>query len=529
MSSLHTVRVIVTAYDQSNHPFDGWVTAKLGVPIESTATLNEYVTQLQVQRAEFVEGIGILEIIPSTLLGDDSYYVFQIVRKTPETVLLEAAASVPDEDCELADLVDLNEYNLTTGNLSTTGLNLKSSDKQKFNKLINEVRLAKVSFKETSDALIAETEAVSSQLSTLQADVDDIKALRDTVLEAVATLTSHTEAITSIQTSLTNHETHLNNIDTSITAINQQLSNNYSFITTTQITNLFTETPSEPEYYSHYLFFVSGQSNASGSGNQGASRGYAVGSFGYSYDWKANSSTYGRYIPVKDPVYAGGGDSAWPWFCDKFYALTGKTPLIVNIASGGACVTTFAGTTTTNSWANDGIGTLRASRGPVILDALNRAKVDSFQYRVGGILWCQGCAEGGRITNGYVTANDYKQATKDIWAWTRNVIGKVYAVPVFVSQIGWSSGCFTGSNAANVYAGYEAVQNAQVELCNDASLNAFMGFDQAKNFYDPQNYRMDSGGIHYTQEGYKEMGEALAVKAVQVLNIELLPTVEEGD
>ena len=95
-------------------------------------------------------------------------------------------------------------------------------------------------------------------------------------------------------------------------------------------------------------------------------------------------------------------------------------------------------------------------------------------------------------------------------------------------SLGWSSGCFTGSNAASVYAGYQAVQNAQVELCNDASLNAFMGFDQAKNFYDPQNYRMDSGGIHYTQEGYKEMGEALAVKAVQVLNIELLPNVQEN-
>lgn len=513
-NSLHTVRVIATAYDQSNSPFDGYITAKLGTPIESTEIANQYVTQLQVQRASFVEGTGVLELIPNELLGDNSFYVIQIVRNSPRSTLLEAAVTIPDEeDCLLSDLLDLEEYNLSAGNMSTNGMCLSKSDRKKIESILNEVRLAKVAFNETSTALIEETETVRQELTSLQTTVtnhenilNQFVELKPTLLAALDTVSQHTSQISTLNSEI------------------EALQTKYDFITNSKIDSLFDMTYSEPDYYSYYMFIVSGQSNASGSGNQGATRGRMQSSYGLLYDWNPNRNTYNTFIPLKDPCYPGSGDSAWPAFCDRFYALTGKIPIIVNIASGGAAVTTFAGTTTTNSWANDGVGTLRTSRGPIIVDAIKRLKIDSLQCKIAGILWCQGCAEGGRITNGYVTANDYKQATKDIWAWTRNVAG--YSLPVFVSQIGWSSGCFTGANAANVYAGYQAVQNAQVELCNN-ELNVFMGFDQAKNFYDANNYRMDSGGIHYSQEGYTEMGIALAEKAVQVLGIELLPEITE--
>lgn len=505
-NSLHTVRVIATAYDQSNNPFNGYITAKLGTPIESTEVANEYVTQLQVQKADFIDGTGILELIPNELLGDDSFYVIQIVRNTPKAVLLESTAVIPDqENCLLSDLVDLEEYNLSAGAMSTSGINLSKADKKKIEGILNEVRLAKVAFAE----LTSETEAVREEVSQLQSDVDRLLALEPTVQEAVQTLSNTVETVS-------NHASQLTSLTSQVNALAEQ----QSFISNDYISQLFSTVPSYPEYYSHYLFIVSGQSNATGSGNQYASRGYMHSTYGLKYDWKSSSSTYGQFIPMNDPVYPGGGDSAWPAFCNKFYALTGKTPIIVSIASGGASVTTFTGTTTTNSWANDGVGILRTSRGPVIADAIKRLKIDSLQCKIAGILWCQGCAEGGRIANGYVTAEDYKEATLDVWSWTREVAG-VYDLPVFVSQIGWSSGCFTGARAAEVYNGYQAVQDAQVELCNE-NLNVFMGFDGAKDFYDQQNYRMDSGGIHYSQEGYTEMGISLAEKVVQVLDIDLL-------
>ena len=498
MSSLHTVKVLISAYDQSNQPFSGYATAKLGVPITSTDTLNEYVTQLQVQRANFADGNCVLELIPSTLLSDDSYYVFQIVRNTPETVLLEAAAVVPDEDCIFSDLVDISEYNLTIGGLTTDGINLKASDKHKVNKLINEIRLAKVAFNESSEALIAKT----SEIANIE------------------------ENITNIQESIPPIITRIESLESSLTTINNKFSTSYSFITNSEISELFVDVPQTSEYFSYYLFIASGQSNASGSGNQGKTRGYMQSSYGLSYDWSSSSDTYDHFIPMKDPNYPGSGDSAWPAFCNRFYELTGKIPIILNIASSGAAVTTFAGTTTTNSWAQDGVGTLRTSREPVIANCLRRLKIDGLQAKIGGILWCQGCSEGGRIANGYVTAAQYKEATRDVWNWTRNVAG-IYDLPVFLSQIGWASGCFTGSNAATVHAGYEAVQNAQIELCSNLD-NVFLGFDQAKNFYDPENYRMDSSGIHYTQEGYTEMGEALADAVIRVLSIDLLETEQEG-
>lgn len=522
MSTLHTVRVIASAFDQSNAPFDGIITAKLGAPIESTEVANEYVTQVKVQEASFTEGLGVLELIPNDLLGDNSFYVIQIVRNSPRAVLLEAAVVVPDQDpCLLSDLIDLSEYNLSEGTLSTSGIGMNSSSRRRFENLLNEVRLAKVAFNETSATLVEETETVRQELADLKSN--EIASLQTAVTNHETTLSQFVELKPTLLAALDTVSQHTSQIS----ALNDEveaLQTKYAFITNSKIDSLFDMIYSEPDYYSYYMFIVSGQSNASGSGNQGATRGRMQSSYGLLYDWNPNSSTYNTFIPLRDPCYPGSGDSAWPAFCDRFYALTGKIPIIVNIASGGAAVTTFAGTTTVNSWANDGVGTLRTSRGPVIIDAIKRLKVDSLQCKVAGILWCQGCSEGGRITNGYITVNDYKQATKDVWAWTRNVAG--YSLPIFVSQIGWSSGCFTGANAAANYAGYEAVQNAQIELCN-SELNVFMGFDQAKNFYDTSNYRMDSGGIHYTQEGYTEMGIALAEKAVQVLGIELLPEATE--
>lgn len=255
------------------------------------------------------------------------------------------------------------------------------------------------------------------------------------------------------------------------------------------------------------VFIVAGQSNAAGYGSYTLTASSDYGEF---YDWNSNSQTYRQFVGLADPVYISVLGSAWPWFADRFYSLSGRKSIIVNIANGGSSVTTYDGSTTTNTWANDGVGILRSSRESVLKNLCIDLNQSNKKYRIAGILWCQGEAEAGRIYSniGNITADDYKIATISVWQWLRTICNN-QNLPVIVSQIGYSDSCFTDSNRKNAY---EQIQTAQDEL---SSLpNVYMGFTGAKNFYDSNGNRVHmSDTIHYDEAGYKLMGEALAAKA----------------
>ena len=270
----------------------------------------------------------------------------------------------------------------------------------------------------------------------------------------------------------------------------------------------WTEWPEDldPEIWD--VFVVAGQSNAVGTGSYTLTASSEYGEF---YNWKSSSPTYRQFIPLADPVYVSSRGGAWPWFADKYYAVTSRRCIILNIGSGGSAVTDYG--TTTNTWANNGYGTLRSSRAVVMANAMADLKADGRKFRIAGMLWCQGEAEGGRIYAGQVDVEDYKAGTIDIWSWFRTKL-RNQNLPIIVSQIGYSSGCF--SNASRK-AAYEQVQTAQTELC-DSQANVYIGFTGAKNFYDENGNAIHmSDGIHYDEAGYKMMGEALAVKAVDVV------------
>lgn len=257
-----------------------------------------------------------------------------------------------------------------------------------------------------------------------------------------------------------------------------------------------------------YLFIVAGQSNAVGYGAD-ANGGYeSAADVAQFWAWDEDPALL---KPLKDPVYKSVKGSAWPAFCRRFFELTGRKVYILNVASGGAAVTD-GGYTTANTWADNAYGTLRATARTQFEALKAHLERQQLPFEIGGLLWCQGEAEGGRIAAGTVSAQEYVDGTLDVFAFFRELTGKA-TLDVFVSKIGFSTTTLAPGTPA--HEGYVAVQEAQEALCRGEAY-VHMAFRLAPTFF-AAGFMSDS--IHYNQTGYNMMGEALASCAATTLNI----------
>lgn len=257
-----------------------------------------------------------------------------------------------------------------------------------------------------------------------------------------------------------------------------------------------------------YLFIVAGQSNAVGYGAD-ANGGYeSAADVAQFWAWDEDPALL---KPLKDPVYKSVKGSAWPAFCRRFFELTGRKVYILNVASGGAAVTD-GGYTTPNTWANNAYGTLRATARTQFEALKARLERQQLPFEIGGLLWCQGETDGGRIAAGTVSAQEYMDGTLDVFAFFREITGKA-TLDVFISKIGFSTTTLAPGTPA--HEGYVAVQEAQEALCRGEAY-VHMAFRLAPTFF-AAGFMSDS--IHYNQTGYNMMGEALASCAATTLNI----------
>ena len=257
-----------------------------------------------------------------------------------------------------------------------------------------------------------------------------------------------------------------------------------------------------------YLFIVAGQSNAVGYGAD-ANGGYeSAADVAQFWAWDEDPALL---KPLKDPVYKSVKGSAWPAFCRRFFELTGHKVYILNVASGGAAVTD-GGYTTANTWADNAYGALRATARSQFEALKAHLERQQLPFEIGGLLWCQGETDGGRIAAGTVSAQEYVDGTLDVFAFFREITGKA-TLDVFVSKIGFSTTTLVPGTPA--HEGYVAVQEAQEALCRGEAY-VHMAFRLAPTFFDV-GYMSDS--IHYNQTGYNMMGEALASCAATTLNI----------
>lgn len=257
-----------------------------------------------------------------------------------------------------------------------------------------------------------------------------------------------------------------------------------------------------------YLFIVAGQSNAVGYGAD-ANGGYeSAADVAQFWAWDEDPALL---KPLKDPVYKSVKGSAWPAFCRRFFELTGRKVYILNVASGGAAVTD-GGYTTANTWADNAYGTLRATARTQFEALKAHLERQQLPFEIGGLLWCQGETDGGRIAAGTVSAQEYMDGTLGVFAFFRELTGKA-TLDVFVSKIGFSTTTLAPGTSA--HEGYVAVHEAQEKMCRDNE-HVHMAFRLAPTFFDV-GYMSDT--IHYNQTGYNMMGEALASCAAMTLNI----------
>ena len=251
------------------------------------------------------------------------------------------------------------------------------------------------------------------------------------------------------------------------------------------------------------LFIVSGQSNAVGYSDDVYESAAYCGQF---WNW---SEGVNALKPLKDPLTPlRNSGSAWPEFARRFFELTGRKVVFVNVAKGGAYVTNHA----SNTWyGEDDVNELRVNattQYTALTAALGTVETD---YVLGGLLWIQGEAECSGVGSGTIQISEYKSGTLDVFRFFRELTSKT-DMPVFMSQIGYHRLVLTNPS---ILSGYDQVQQAQVELAND-NANVYLAYAGAKYFLDA-GYMRDS--VHYSQHGYNLVGAGMARSVANIFLI----------
>lgn len=260
-------------------------------------------------------------------------------------------------------------------------------------------------------------------------------------------------------------------------------------------------------------FLVAGQSNAMGAGDSTESP--------IPYDDTAFEYVVatGTFRPLRDPVGGAVSGSAWPAFARKWYELTGRTLALVSTAEGN---TPNSKLIRDRNWES----------GPLLAGTL--AAMNAMLEKISGtpsvaVLWSQGERDGKAILEGWpsnFTAETYRQAF-------------LSTIGTFRSQ-GWNEFVLviseTGTNTELGDVGYADVRQVQREVAGrttaDVRIQAHFS-DGGVAESDPVTISIDGGGaediitgftgaagfaargmmsdsLHYTQDGYDEMGEAMA-------------------
>ena len=244
------------------------------------------------------------------------------------------------------------------------------------------------------------------------------------------------------------------------------------------------------------LFIVAGQSNSVGNAE---APGYEVADYaGQFWNWRTSPA---KLAPLRDPVFRSSTrGTAWPAFGRRFFELTGRKVVILSVGSNGSYVTD-QGEEIPNTWYGDD-STLRQTATREYQACVAALGTKDTDWVLGGLIWIQGEQETGQIGSGSMQISEWIEGTLSVFSFFRTLTG-VSNMPIYLSQIGLSEGTLTNENTAR---GYAAVQNAQVQICEDNE-NDFLAFTGAKYFLKA-GYMVDT--VHYNQKGYNILGEAVA-------------------
>lgn len=233
------------------------------------------------------------------------------------------------------------------------------------------------------------------------------------------------------------------------------------------------------------VFIIAGQSNAAGRGDAKQSPDVAEG-IAYQY-------VQGEIKPAKDPVGNAFTGSAWPQFALTYHEKTGRRAGFISTAVPGSALLLLADGGMGN-WSRK--GKLFNAAIAETTRAMDTFKEQGFRPKLKGILWVQGEMDAIRMPD-IVRQDDYEGALRDLIRRFREAAlenGWHKKVPFYIFQ--------TGTNLDKKDDGYRMVRDVEDHVEN-ASDGVIVVARDAITF--PAR-RLMKDPVHYTQEGYNEMG-----------------------
>jgi|GEM_PF-4197596 len=260
------------------------------------------------------------------------------------------------------------------------------------------------------------------------------------------------------------------------------------------------------------LFLTGGQSNMQGVGSSALSVSVPSG-VAYQYYSGELDAVLG------DPVGNASTGSCLPAFALEFYRRTGLGVIFVPSAVGSAGLTAAASAPAAGgnglNWSST--GTLRGIAVDNVNAAIAAAESAGLAYRFGGVLWSQGERDARCLPSagGQITEQDYIDEYQLLRAYFDSAFGGS-KWPWIMSQTG---GDAEGIDAAGL-ADMRELQRQMVQT----QPNLYFGWTGAYNLIarDEMRDKDFPGGTssqnrsHYSQQGYNEMGKAMAVVAASV-------------
>jgi hypothetical protein len=242
------------------------------------------------------------------------------------------------------------------------------------------------------------------------------------------------------------------------------------------------------------VFLIAGQSNAQGHAPLSTDAPDIITGTGLQW-WPApgDPSTF-VLQDANDPVGNAQNGSAWPAFCQAYYAATGRKCCIVPAAIGGSSQTAAADSgagnwDTGSALLSDAIDYYNAA-----IAALETA---GHATRKAGMIWAQGEADGDAINASTITGGDYYDAFIGMIATIRAEFGAQF--PVYISLLGHS---------ATNDVGWRDVRHQQRTVATNDPYS-FIAYEGAQSFLDRDGY-IQADNVHYSRKGYDEMGRTLA-------------------
>lgn len=243
-----------------------------------------------------------------------------------------------------------------------------------------------------------------------------------------------------------------------------------------------------PTAFGQKLFLVAGQSNAAGVGDSLLSHQCSPNS-AFQY-----TMLYDSLLPLRDPVgenengfEAAQTGSAWPAFAKRYYELSAQKVFIVPAARGGSSLNPLR----SNQLRWDSLGNLWSTAVKKTKKAVKKTTV-----QLAGVIWAQGEADASFINANEFTKIFYKDQLKALIERFRFEFGPT--LPFYIIQTGYAVGEKPG--------GYESIQNAQQEICEELPYT-YLVYSFTKYFSE---YNLMTDYIHYNQQGYNVLGKTIA-------------------